>query len=864
MNKILVLDVSAIMYRAHYAMIKFTTSNGISNGAILGFIKQLEAAINYFNPKYIIAAKDVRRASLKRKEIYSEYKENRESMPIELASQIDDIDNILLGYSIPIIKIEGYEADDVIASITNKFKNENEIIILTGDKDLSQLVEENVKVALMKKGKDNEPYLLIKDEKDVIDYLGVKPELIKDLFGLMGDSSDGIPGVKGIGGVTGVKLINEYGTLENIYDKIDEIKGKTKEKLLNDKEMAFISRNLATIFSNLKIDLELENKPQKDINILKEVFLKYELRKEYEKLLGKFEDDEEELNIESMELSFSNLIDKINENAKEGKEISLFYGEEGISIFDGEKSYYSLEKEFDEVNIFEVSKKITDIDNNLKPIIIYNKEWLNLGISFSEFKDILLANYTLGTDKIQKIENILFENIKLSVESLEKKELKKLSSNDLKKYNISRLTKISYGMYKVFSKLLKKIEVENLMSVYEFETKFTKVLKYMEDNGIFIDEKYFKAYDKELDDRLKVLEEEIYAISGEKFNISSPKQLAYILFEKLEIKYVKKTKTGYSTDAEVLEILNKRGIEIAGKLIEYREVEKLKSTYTSPLITLSNKGKIHTTYNQMGTATGRLSSNNPNLQNIPTRTEDGLKIRKGFVAEVGKEFMGFDYSQIELRVLAHLSKDENLINAYKNNLDLHELTAKKIFMLKDDQEVSKYQRNIAKVINFSVLYGKSAFGLSKELDITVQDAKKYIDTYFEQYPNVRKFLDKIIEDAKKLGYVETLYNTRRHVSGVNSSNANIREAANRMAVNTVIQGTAANIIKKVMLEIYEKLCDENLKMLLQVHDELIFEVDNKNIEICNKIKEIMEGYITFEDVKLSVNYNHGKSWMELK
>ena len=413
-----------------------------------------------------------------------------------------------------------------------------------------------------------------------------------------------------------------------------------------------------------------------------------------------------------------------------------------------------------------------------------------------------------------------------------------------------------------------KLIEEGLNKIYEdLESRLVPVLASMELEGIKIDKQYFSDYKTELEEKIKEVTEEIYELSGEEFNIGSPKQLSQILFEKMGIEPIKKTKTGYSTDVKVLEELSLRGIQIAGKLLDYRGYTKLLSTYVDPIPKLADENdRIHTTFHQNGTATGRLSSSNPNLQNIPARTDDGIKIRKGFISKEGWSLISFDYSQIELRVLAELSKDEHLIEAYRKGEDLHELTARKIFFKTDDEEITRMERSIAKVINFSVLYGKTPFGLSQELKITVEDATKYIRTYFEQYPKVREFLDNILENAKKNGFVETLYGTRRYIFGINSSNKNIRSQADRMAVNTVIQGTAANIIKKVMIELYERFKNESdIKMLLQVHDELIFEVKDEAIEkYLEKIEDIMENTIVFKDVRLEANGASAKNWGELK
>ena len=864
MKKLLILDTSAMMYRAYFALLNLRNSKGKNIGAILGFINQLEAAIKYFNPDYIIAAKDVRRKELKRTEIYSEYKGNRESAPDDLIEQMQDIDEILDGYNIPIIKIPGYEADDSIGSAATRFSKDMEVIILTGDKDLTQLVDENISVALMGKKGDEEPYRLIKTSNDVKEFIGVYPEQIVDLFALMGDSSDSIPGVKGIGSKTGIKLIVEYGDIDNLYQNIDDIKGKLKDKLIVDKEMAYISKKLASIFKNLEVDIELKEKfdmKNRKFKQLADIYQKLDLKKEYEKIREEIsETNTIEYDVEQL-LTLNDFINKFNDSKTQ---VSIYSGEEGYSFFDGEKLYYTFEKE-DSEDLFKLSADISLINKNKDVIIYSNKEWMNKNIYFNNYFDILLAIFTLSMDAEQELEKVLFDRLNISVPNFDKKIVSKMNEEELNSYYLERMDKLTYGLYVLKNELYDNLKIENSKERYNEEKEFTKVLKYMEDNGISIDLDYFKEYNKELGLKIEQLVEEIYIESGEEFKISSPKQLGYILFEKLGIKGEKKNKSGaYSTDAEVLELLSLRGINIAKLILEYREYEKLRSTYVEPLMQLAVNNKIHTTYNQTGTATGRLSSQNPNLQNIPTRTEEGTKIRKGFRASKGKKLVSFDYSQIELRVLAEISGDPHLIEAYTNDLDLHELTARKIFAINKDEEVTKYQRNIAKVINFSVLYGKTPYGLSKELKIPVSDAKDYIDTYFREYPKVRILLDEIIEKCRENEYVETIFGTKRYVHSINSGNLNIREQANRMAVNTVIQGSAAVIIKKVMKRIYDELCNDKLKMLLQVHDELIFEVDSDYLDVVDKIIDIMENTIKFEKTKLKVNYNIGENWGDLK
>lgn len=546
-------------------------------------------------------------------------------------------------------------------------------------------------------------------------------------------------------------------------------------------------------------------------------------------------------------------------------EIALFGNEFGLAVCDSSKNIVLLDEEKADGD---VTEEIYGILSS-KKITAYNvKEYIKTGISCEKYFDVMLAWYVLGTESSQELENIIFSELGVNLEKFEEQFKKRKIGEVDNKEKTEFLWKRAFYIKGLEVILEDRLRTEDLHDIFEnLENKLVPVLASMENFGIKIDKKYFENYKKELQENIEKLEKEIYSLSGEAFNIGSPKQLAEILFEKMGIEPVKKTKTGYSTDVEVLEVLALRGIEIAEKLLEYRGFTKLLSTYVEPLPKLADEeDRIHTTFNQNGTSTGRLSSANPNIQNIPVRTDEGIKIRKGFISQDGWSLVSFDYSQIELRVLAELSKDENLLLAYKKDKDLHDLTARKIFFKTDEEQVTREQRSIAKVINFSILYGKTPFGLSKELKIPVSDASQYIKTYFEQYPKVKKFLENILENARQNGFVETLYGTRRYINNINSSNKNLQAQANRMAVNTVVQGTAANIIKKVMIKLYDEFKNnDDIKMLLQVHDELIFEVkDEVSEKYMEKIKEIMEETIKFEDIRLRANGSVAKNWGLLK
>ena len=814
-------------------------------------------------------------------------------MPEELVYQLPKIMEVLDGYNIPKYKVDGYEADDVMATLATRFSSEDiEVFIVTGDKDLMQLVEPNVNIALLGKGEGKSLFKYIRTDNDVVDYLGVRPSQVIDLFGLMGDKSDGIPGVQGIGPKTGVELITKYGDLEHLYENIGDLKGKRKENLEKEKENAFLSRDLATVHRDLDVEYDktkliYENKDlDKLIPIYKEMEFKRFLedaerakngilpgstaKKKVDNLQGTLFQTSNPITVpEKMEEKKAFECEIIDTDEKLNnffstleKEICIYESQIGYGVSDKNKNYYiPLEIA---VNKEEFLSKF-----NEKYVSAYNiKELIKDGLKYEDYFDVMLAWYVLGTETAQDLESVIFSEFQ---ELLEKFEV------EFKKQNLDEVTierkaeftaKRSFYLVKLKELLHQRLEMDGLLHVYEnIEKKLVPVLANMEKTGILIDPKYFETYGNELKLNLESIEKKIYELANEEFNINSPKQLSEILFEKMLLDPVKKTKTGYSTDVEVLEVLASQGVEISEKLLEYRGYTKLLTTYVEPLPKLVDENnRIHTTFHQNGTATGRLSSSNPNIQNIPVKTSEGIKIRRGFVSKEGCSFISFDYSQIELRVLAELSEDEVLILAYKQDKDLHDLTARKLFFKTDEEPVSREERTIAKVINFSILYGKTPFGLSKELKIPMGDAKLYINKYFEEYPRVRRFLNNVLEEAKLNGFVETLYGTRRYISGINSSNKNIEAQADRMAVNTVVQGPAANIIKLVMIKIYEEIKDKkDIDMILQVHDELIFEVKNESVEkYLKEIDEIMEKTLEFKHVRLVANGNVGKNWGELK
>lgn len=909
MKKIVLLDVSAIMYRAFYGNMNFRTKNE-PTGAVYGFTNTLLSIINEFSPDYIGAAQDVRRAELKRSEMYSDYKNNREAMPEDLLVQMGRIEEVLDCFGIERFKIAGYEADDVMGTLSRKFAKDGfEVIIITGDKDLTQLLNENIKIALLGKG-DGGGFKILSTREDVKEHLGVYPEMIPDLFGLIGDSSDGIPGVRKVGPKKAIPMLEKYGNLEGIYENVDSLKeiSGIGPSLINnikeDKETAFLSRKLATIETEIPLEAEEEDLKysidnKKLLALFKELGFKAlikrmglnEIEEENEVKTEQSENNggqlglfsvnsevsqpkkikESQIMIADTEEKFNIMYEDINSD-----EFIYFYSEgAGISFSTDTRNYY-----VPLYHVLKLGEKYQNLSREfLNKIFSLNKKFVTYN-----FKNILRNVFKISAENMEFDEMIGYhlitaqtrEDIDGMLAAESSKEIKKYADvfgkakpeeTDIEKYG-EYLCERADGVKEVYLSLKEQLEEKNLTTVLKnIEMPLIEVLNSMEEEGIMISPEYFHKFGEEVGEKLEILEKEIYKIAGGSFNLNSPKQLAEVLFINLNIAPVKKTKTGLSTNVEVLEELEARGEEIAKYILEYRKLSKLKSTYIDALPkAVDENNRIHTSFNQTGTATGRLSSSDPNLQNIPVKTDDRMRIREGFTAKKGYKLLGIDYSQIELRVLTEISGDENLISAYRAKKDLHDLTARKIFGLAENEEVSREQRTAAKIVNFSIIYGKTAFGLAKELKITRKDAEDYIAKYFAEYPKVKTLEEEIIKRAEETGYAETYFNRRRDIEGINSKNKNIRSQAERMAVNTVIQGTAAEIIKKVMIELYKVLKDkEDIKLLLQVHDELIFEIKDEKVEEYRKvIEDIMKNSVKFKNVELEVNSSAGNNWAEAK
>ena len=921
MKKAVLLDVSAIMYRAYFANMNFRTKTE-PTGAVYGFINTLLSIINEFQPDYMAAAFDVKRSSLKRTEIYKEYKSNRQSAPEDLITQIPRIEEVLDAYNINRYKFEGYEADDVLGSLAKKLAAQDvEVIIVTGDKDLSQLVSKNITVALLGKGTEGEKFGILKTDEDVVKYLGVVPEKIPDLFGLIGDKSDGIPGVTKIGEKKALAIFTEYDSLEKIYENVDKLKNidgigpSLINNIINEKDIAFMSRELAQIFTDLDIEIKDENLKyeldrERMYQLCKTLEFKMFIKKmSLEDLSDSSGNTELNSSIENKSSNMTLFGNSYSNNEVEKikveftKEINLDFSLRELMVIDSfeklesQKIYLESYKKIASIYFEELGVVLSTEERDLyfplnhggllsknlnKEVLInfiekldikfisYNfKALLNQGFKFKYmYMDMMIAYHLISSQTKIDPSIPIIEYSKIEAQNFKdrfgKTDTALISVEDFSEY----LFKIGRGLLAIYDEinyLLKKDELLEVLN--ETEMPLIKVLSQMEKNGIKVDVDYFKNYSVELGKEIEKIEREIFDEAGEEFNLNSPKQLGEILFVKLNLPSGKKTKTGYSTDVTVLEDLESWGYNIARLLLDYRKLNKLKTTYVDTLPQLVDKNsRIHTSFNQIGTVTGRLSSSEPNLQNIPVKTDDGIKIREGFVAEEGKILMSIDYSQVELRVLASLCKDENLIEAYRENRDLHDLTARGIFDLSSDDIVTREQRTVAKIINFSIIYGKTPFGLAKELKIPVKDATEYIHKYFQKYPRVTSFEKEIVNFAEENNYVKTHFGRKRFIDGINSKNKNIKSQAERMAVNTVIQGTAAEILKKVMIKINNFLSDKNdIKLLLQVHDELIFELDKDTVEKYEKdLSKIMTDTVQLDDVKLAININVGENWAKAK
>ncbi|MBE5820338.1 MAG: DNA polymerase I [Clostridiales bacterium] len=885
MDKLLVIDGNSIINRAFYGIMgnkMLMLEDGTYTNAVYGFLSILFKELEDLKPNYLAIAFDLK-APTKRHILYSEYKATRHGMPNELAAQMPILKDVLRSMNIEIIEKEGFEADDILGTLA-KWGKENslEVTILTGDRDSFQLIEENIKVRIprTKAGKtETEDYTVEKIKEEY----GLEPLDLIEVKGLMGDSSDNIPGVPGVGEKTALSLIQKYKTIDNVYENIEEQKGKLKEKLAENKELAYLSRTLGTIDINAPIEKKLEKiqiqewNKEEVLNIFKK--LKFNRFIERFKLTDSLENNfvnnnEKKYNVEVEVISDSKKIEDIKQKIYSNKIMYYYLEEEKLIVYiEKDNLSYCINNLNELKDIFE-NRDILKCSYKQKEqfITLWKKGIEPQNLMF----DISIAGYLLNSNinkyTIEYLANeylsidINEELTKLGVEEKQDAQITLFASeNKENKYEKEGLySVIINNLYHVLNKKLQ--ETESIELFNRIEMPLVEVLASMQYEGIYIDKDELIDFGKELQDKLNVLTNEIHELADEDFNINSTKQLGEILFEKLKLTHGKKTKTGYSTDVDTLEKL-KYTHPIIEKLLEYRQLAKLNSTYVEGLIPFIDEKtkRIHSKFHQTVTATGRISSTDPNLQNIPTRFELGQKLRKVFKPETGKVFIDADYSQIELRILAHISEDENMIKAFKNNEDIHQQAASMVLNI-PLEEVTKEQRSKAKAVNFGIVYGISEFGLAGQIGVSRKQAKEYIEQYLQKYSGIKAFMDNIAEEAKQKGYVETLYHRRRYIPELNSNNYMVRQFGARAAMNTPIQGTAADIMKIAMINVYNKLKEENLKskILVQVHDELLIEAyEDEKEKVKEILKKEMENAITL-NVPLRVDLSEGHTWYESK
>ena len=879
MDKIILLDGNSLSYRAFYAMPALKNKKGLYTNSVYGFTLMLERILEDTKPKYALVAFDKGKETFRHKS-YEAYKGTRDKTPTELVEQFGYVRELIESYGIKYEEHLDYEADDIIGSYAKIAEKAGlEVIIVSGDKDLTQLASDNITVYYTKRGVTEIDYYT---PEFINEKYGLTPQQIIDMKGLMGDKSDNIPGIPGVGEKTAIKLLTEYENVENVLENIDNISGKKlKERLTEGKEDAILSKKLATIFTDVPVDNKIEDLTFKeDREKKKELFEKLEFVSFLRKLSqensaadeSETETKEEKIK-KDIEIQIADKDTKLN-----FKKSSLHiecYTEDyqnsdvlGVSVYVGDTAYiFSEENFFDNKYAIEYlqsqeEKTVYDIKK-----IIYIAKKNNKEINGDVF-DIKIANYLIDVTSKSEIDKIVFNYLGEIISSNEEiygKGAKR--SLPTQKVLNSYIAKIAASILEVKPLMIKRLEEENMLDLYKnIEIKVARVLANMEFEGIHVSKKALDEMSHEFDERIKVLEGSIYTLAGSEFNIASPKQLGVVLFEDLGLPVVKKTKTGYSTAVEVLEQLQYKH-DIIPLIMEYRTLTKLNSTYAKGLVKdITREGKIHTRYEQTLTQTGRLSSVNPNLQNIPTRIEEGKKIRKAFIpASNDRVILSIDYSQIELRVLAHIAQDKGMIDAFKHDVDIHTKTASDVNGVPLD-EVTPTMRREAKAVNFGIVYGISDFGLSNNLGITRKRAKEFIEKYLETFKGVDKYMTDIVEFAKEHGYVETLYNRRRSLPEINAKNKIIANLNARIAMNTPIQGTAADIIKIAMISAYNYIEESKVdaKLLLQVHDELIFDVSKDILEeFTDKMVTIMEEAANL-DVKLKAEASSGPSWYEAK
>ncbi len=909
MDKVLyIIDASAYIHRAYHAIRPLTTSAGIPTNAVYGFIKLINKVKNEQKPDYIAVCFDHPSKNF-RHQLSPVYKANRKEIDEDLKKQMPIARQAVDAMKLAHFEQAGFEADDVIGTVAKKAEKEGvKVVIVTGDKDLFQLVNDNIHIW-------NESKNIMFDSQKVYEKYGLYPDKIVDMLALMGDNCDNVCGVKGIGEKTAVKLINTYGSVEDIIANADSIKGKISQAIKDGANDVLLSKKLVQLELNVPINVSMEDLKFNDnlFETAQDFFKQYEL---YSFIQNKPQQDTFSLQQETVSAvpksvqpvqqkvihkETKNIV-KIADTTEKAqalkqellrqKEISINIETAGSGImqdlvvgvslcYGTDNNYYIpinhndfILQQIQQDDFVEIFKPVFENENikftgcDLK-FVKHILKTLNIDLKNISF-DVMIASYCINPSQSHTIEQLALKYLSFHIKTDEEifsKGTKKIKADNidiqtLADYSCSK----SISLYNLKDILINELNKINLSSLfYDIEMPIVQVLYEMEDIGIKTDKNFLNDFDKELINAISVIEQKIYDLAGETFNINSPKQLAVILFEKLNLPVIKKTKTGYSTDESVLAELSQ--YDIANEILKYRELQKLKSTYVDSVRRFNEiEGeRIHTIFNQAITTTGRLSSSDPNLQNIPIRTEYGRRFRKVFVAGEGNIFVSADYSQIDLRSLAHISKDKNLIKAFCSGQDIHTATAMEVFNIAKKEDVTKQQRMAAKSINFGIVYGISSFGLSKQLDIPVKQAKEYIDSYFSKYIGIKNWSNRIIEETKQKGYVQTITGRIRYIPEINSSNKQIVSFGERMALNTPVQGTSADIIKIAMINVSKKLKEQNLKskILLQVHDDLLLEVpkEEENIVI-NMLKYEMEHAVKL-DVPLLVEVKTGTNWADL-
>ncbi len=827
--KILALDGNSIINRAFYGIRILSTKDGTFTNAIYGFMNILLKLIDTNSPDLIVAAFDLKAPTFRHK-MYADYKAGRKPMPDELRMQIPIMKDVLRAFGCVVLEIEGYEADDILGTIAKKCNENNDTcVIATGDRDSLQLVSENVSVQLAAtRGGSTE--VKIYDVDKINEEYGVSPKQMIEIKALQGDTSDNIPGVQGVGPKTAGNLIQQFGNIENLYDNLEssDLRENLKGKLLKDKDNAFLSKTLGTI--NCNVPIEIPTNCQRNAEDLKNILVKLEMFKLLDKLnLDNEKETKSSNDTEKIKITFKRL-DKVQDNSI-------------IAFFDG-KIFSKKDNEYFVTENLDLSETKNIITHNCKDL--FHKIYSYCNISF----DTMLAAYLINPDRKD------FSIERFSVEY-------SLPEFDCENEEAAKQLYLIDILYKEFAEKIKENNQEKLLNEIEIPLSYTLYL--MEKEGFEVDVDGIKEFSKKLEKREEFLKEQIFSIIGYEFNLNSPKQLGVALFEKLGLPHSKKTKTGYSTSAEVLENLRYQS-DAVEYLLEYRSVSKLKSTYCDGLLKcVGENNRIHSTLNQVETRTGRISSSEPNLQNIPVRTELGREMRRFFKAKDGYLLVDADYSQIELRVLASIADDKKMIDAFLNDVDIHAITASQVFDVPLELMTPEI-RSRAKAVNFGIVYGIGAFSLSKDIHVSVAEAKRYIENYLATYSGVNKYMNEVVENAKKDGYVSTVFGRRRYLPELTASNFNTRSFGERVAKNMPIQGTAADIIKIAMNKVSRRLFDEKLdaKLIMQIHDELIIESKEEIApQVAKILKEEMENAVKMK-VPMLVDVKFAKTWYETK